>query len=485
MRLTATTAITIAALAGTAAAQNYELVWSDEFDGSSLNTDSWEIQLGTGTAYGLPAGWGNEELQYYTNFGSNLDVSNGTLKIVARNESFGGRNYTSGRIRTRGNHDFQYGRFEGRIKMPSTQGVWPAFWMLPSDTPYGTWAASGEIDIVESVNIADRIYGTIHHGNPWPGNQSRGANVADGTDFSQDFHVYAVEWEPNALRWYLDGELYFELDETDWFSSNAPGDPNAPFDVPFHLLLNVAVGGQFPGDPNGGSTFPQTMEVDYVRVYQQAQSPFGAGPVAIPGRLEAEDFDQGFNGQSYNDFDSGNNGGAYRDTDVDIQVCNEGGFNIGWMRVNEWLEFTVDVQTAGTYDLEARVASLSTGGQFRIEQDGVDLTGTIQAPATGGWQNWTTVTSEIELDAGEQVIRFANTGTDGQGFNLNHFTFTLQSTQCSPADLNGDGSLDFADVSAFLAAFAGGDLAVDFDDSGTLDFGDVSGFLAAFGAGCP
>jgi len=478
-------AVSLGLIAGAASAQNYELVWSDEFEGTALNTDSWDVQIGTGQAYGLPDGWGNQELQYYTNFPENIVVSDGTLKINALENSFGGKDYTSARIRTAGNHDFLYGRFEGRIKLPSTPGIWPAFWMLPTDTPYGIWAASGELDIMESVNIADRIYGTAHFGFPSPGNTASGTSVVTGEDFSDDFHVYAIEWEPDEVRWYLDGQLYYTLTSSTWFSSNASGNNRAPFDVDFHLLLNVAVGGQFPGSPNGSSVFPQTMEIDWVRVFQSVQAPFAGAPMPIPGQIEAEDFDAGNNGQSYNDSDSGNNGGAYRDTDVDIEPTAGGGFNVGWIDGGEWLEYTVDVAQAGTYDLTARVASESTGGSFRIDRDGEALTGNVQVPITGGWQNWSTVSTTIDLEAGEQVLRFFNILPDPFRYNLDWIRFDAQDTACAPADLNGDGSVSFPDVSVFLGAFAAGDLAADFNGDGSVSFPDVSAFLNEFSQGCP
>lgn len=243
----------------------YELVFSDEFYGSRINYENWSHQLGDGTAYGLPAGWGNNELQYYTPRPENSYVSNGNLVIVARHEPYQGRNYTSARLRSFAKQDFLYGRIEARIKLPSTQGIWPAFWMLPTDWEYGGWAASGEIDIVESTNVADTIYGAIHYGGQWPANTSSGGSYSDGNDFSDDFHTYAIDWEPTRIRWYVDGILYNA--ENSWWSSG--GSYPAPFDKPFHLLLNVAVGGNWPGDPNESSTFPQEMLIDYVRVYQK------------------------------------------------------------------------------------------------------------------------------------------------------------------------------------------------------------------------
>ena len=474
-----------AAIGTLAQAQTWTLVWSDEFSGNELDLGSWSFQTGTGTAYGLPAGWGNNELQYYTNFPSNLTVSDGTLKITARHEDFGGQPYTSARIHTAGKRDFLYGRFEARMKLPSTSGVWPAFWMLPTTSPYGIWAASGEMDIMESVNLATRMYGTIHFGGQFPNNQFIGTSLEDGTDFSQAFHDFAIEWSPDEIRWFIDGVQFFQVSSDQWFSAADPGNPRAPFDVPFHLLLNVAVGGNFPGDPNGTASYPQTLEVDYVRVYESTQSPFGGSPHPVPGTIEAEDFDIGVNGQSHWDCDATNNGGAYRDTEVDIQPSTESGFNVGWICQDEWLEYTVDVQAAGDYQLDTRVASLATGGLFRIESDGVDLSGPIVVPSTQGWQNWATVSGTVHLDAGVQILRFVNLGTSGQEYNFNAMTL-LSIAGCSAADfVEPFGSLDFFDIAEFLALFSNADPSADFNGDGIFDFFDVADYLSTFAQGCP
>ncbi len=478
-----------AGLATTAAhAQDaWELVWSDEFEGSQLDANNWSAQTGTGTAYGLPAGWGNNELQYYTAFEDNVLVSDGSLKIIAREQSFGGRNYTSARIRTLNKQEFLYGRIEARMKLPSTPGVWPAFWMLPTDSPYGGWASSGEIDIMESVNYADRIYGTLHFGSSWPNTQSAGPRFSDGTDFSDDFHTYRIDWDPDSITWYIDGVPYGTVNSASWFSSSAPSNPRAPFDTDFHLLLNVAVGGNFPGNPDGTSSFPQTLEVDYVRAYQRVQIPFPDEPHAIPGTIEAEDFDLGGQGISYNDCDSDNNGGEYRESGVDIQVATEGGYNIGWICEDEWLEYTVDVQTAGTYTLDARVASPVTGGGFQIEQDGEAISAPVYFFSTGGWQSWQNASTTIDLEAGEQVLRFVNLGAFDTEYNLNWLSFTLQTpVGCSEADLAAPfGELNFFDVSAFLGAFNAQDSSADFNSDGVFNFFDVSEFLSIYNAGCP
>lgn len=251
-----------------------KLLWQDNFDGSNLDLSKWEPMIGDGSNYGIP-GWGNNELQYYTGRNENVVVENGLLKIRARRENFSGRQFTSARLRTLGKLDFRYGRVEARIKVPAGQGLWPAFWMLPSNSPYGTWASSGEIDIMEVVNLADSVHGTIHFGNQWPGQVQNGGSRFLAAGWAADFHTYAVDWEPDQIRWYVDGQLYHTVTSRDWWSAVGSWNQRAPFDTAFHLLLNVAVGGNWPGNPDNGTPFPSEMVVDYVRVYQHP--PTGSG----------------------------------------------------------------------------------------------------------------------------------------------------------------------------------------------------------------
>ncbi|MCB9866527.1 MAG: family 16 glycosylhydrolase [Phycisphaerales bacterium] len=428
--------------------------WADEFDGTTLDPANWDVMVGNGTDYGLPAGWGNNELEYYTGRTENLFVSGGYLHIVARQEAYAGSDYTSARIRTLNRQEFLYGRIEARMKIPSTTGIWPAFWMLPTNSPYGGWAASGEIDIMESVNVADTIYGTIHYGGNWPANAHSGGTLNNGTNFGDAFHVYAIEWEPDSLRWFVDGALYHVESSADWYSTAAPENPRAPFDTPFHILFNVAVGGNFPGGPNGGSVFPQEMLVDWVRVYpyETTQAPFFGTPQVIPGVIEAEDFDSGPDGEAYHDCDSANQGGAYRPASgVDIEACSEGGYNLGWMCAGEWTEYTVDVASAGLYRLDVRVASESTGGTLRVLFDGADKADVVNVPITGGWQSWTTASAVLDLDAGTQIMTFLNTSSSTAQYNVNSFTFTA----LDPHDLDQDGDVDLADFALLGGCLAG------------------------------
>jgi beta-glucanase (GH16 family) len=241
-------------------AQNPTLVWSDEFSGTSLDLTKWQAQIGDGCAEGT-CGWGNGELQYYK--AENAVVSGGMLQIIAKRERVQSKAYTSARIRTRNLADFTYGRMEARIKLPAGAGLWPAFWMLSTNEPYGSWPQSGEIDIMEFISAKpDHVFGTIHYGNPYPNNQFQGNDfyLYDGTSFTDDFHEFAIEWSPGEMRWYVDNILY---------SVKTPADIapfNWPFDHNFHFILNTAIGGTLGGTVDN-NIFPATMLVDYVRVY--------------------------------------------------------------------------------------------------------------------------------------------------------------------------------------------------------------------------
>jgi len=239
------------------AAPNWNLVWSDEFNGNSLNTSNWIAETGIGDN-----GWGNNELQYYTSRGENLQVTGGNLVITARKESYGGRNYTSARIKTQGLRNFTYGKIEARIKLPTGQGLWPAFWMLGSNISSVGWPSCGEIDIMERVNANPFVNGTVH----WNANGYASYGKESGyVDFS-GYHVYSIEWDSSYIRWFVDGILFNEF-----YIANGTGNTEE-FQRPHFILLNLAVGGNWPGSPNSSTPFPAQMLVDYVRVYQAGSS---------------------------------------------------------------------------------------------------------------------------------------------------------------------------------------------------------------------
>lgn len=224
------------------------LVWSDDFDGTAVNTKNWTYDLGGG-------GWGNNEKEYYQ--AANATVSNGNLVITAKKQRVKGSAYTSARLKTQGLQQFTYGRIEARIKLPIGQGLWPAFWMLGSNINTVSWPACGETDIMEHINTENTIYGTMHWDNN--GHAMYGGNTASTP---ADYHVYAVEWEPAAIRWYVDGVKYHEGNILNSINGTEE------FHKPFFILLNLAVGGNWPGQTVDDKKLPASMYVDYVRVYQ-------------------------------------------------------------------------------------------------------------------------------------------------------------------------------------------------------------------------
>jgi beta-glucanase (GH16 family) len=249
----------------------WNIVWSDEFNSNSINTNNWMFETGNNN------GWGNDELEYYTGRTNNACVNNGILHIVARQESTNTYSYTSARMKTQNLYSKTYGRFEFRARLPHGQGYWPALWMMPRDSVYGGWAASGEIDVMENRGSTPTTTGgTIHYGGSWPDNVYSGASyVFPGGGVATNFHNYMLEWSANSIKWYVDGVLY--QTQTSWWSSGGPYP--APFDQPFYLIMNLAVGGNYGGDPDGTTVFPGEMQVDYVRVYEQtAPLAFSLGP---------------------------------------------------------------------------------------------------------------------------------------------------------------------------------------------------------------
>ena len=290
--------------------KGWELVWQDEFNDGKLDNTKWNKEVNCW-------GGGNNEQQCYVDKSDNFEFENGVLHITARREDYTGPAeragspgyapeitktlpYTSGRIRSDGKGDWKYGRIEARMRLPHGQGTWPAFWMLPTDEKYGGWAASGEIDIMEAVNIGAktdktgtltnkpeiRVHGTLHYGLKWPGNVHSGADfeLPGGFNPATSYHTYAIEWEEGEIRWYMDDIHYATQTSEHWFSGYkdengevVKNSGHAPFDKRFHLILNLAIGGDWVSAVNekgiNQDVFPQRLSVDYVRVYKCSKDP--------------------------------------------------------------------------------------------------------------------------------------------------------------------------------------------------------------------
>ncbi len=246
-----------------ASSDGWRLVWGDDFNqpnGASPAAAKWGYDVGGN-------GWGNNELEFYTSRTNNSWIEDGQLVIEARREDFERRNFTSARLLTRGKGAWTYGRFEARIKLPRGQGVWPAFWLLGTNISLVNWPACGEIDIMENIGKEpDTVHGTVH-GPGYSGGKGIGAPVKlpSRAAISDEFHVFAVECEPDRITWFLDDRPYFKVTP-----ANLPKGARWVFNQPKFLLLNLAVGGAWPGNPDSTTTFPQRMMVDYVRVYEKS-----------------------------------------------------------------------------------------------------------------------------------------------------------------------------------------------------------------------
>lgn len=271
--------------------KGWELAWSDEFEGTALDTQKWDAQHDC-------SGGGNNEKQCYTERSDNIDVANGLLRLIALEESYTGPSnqddtsqrtqpYTSGKIITRGLADWTYGRLELRAKLPEGQGSWPAFWMLAATDTYGSlWPLFGEIDIMEAVNLGarcddctgtdgeNRTSNALHFGSPFPNNQFAGdrTQLADNSNPADGYHVWAVEWGEGVMHWFLNDEKYSTITNEAWYTDSDLNNPNAPYDAAFYLILNLAIGGNFPEPLNAtgiaNTTLPNQFLIDWVRVYQ-------------------------------------------------------------------------------------------------------------------------------------------------------------------------------------------------------------------------
>ncbi|MFT5569290.1 MAG: beta-glucanase (GH16 family) [Cyclobacteriaceae bacterium] len=460
----------------------WPLSWSDEFDGTEVDRDKWNFQIGGG-------GWGNEESQYYTD-GDNSRIENGELIIEVRQETIGTNDYTSSRMNTANKGDFLYGRVEVRAKLPSTGGTWPAIWTLPTDWIYGNWPDVGEIDIMEHSAHYDLnyVFATIH---------TKAYNHKDGTQFSggkdfedvvNTFHTYTLEWYPDRLDWYYDDihvftydNPYLSLDE--W-----------PFDIPHHLLVNVAIGGGLGGEIDHDGVWPQQMVVDYVRMYDFELGAGDTTPPSEPSNLTGVvdginvvlDWDISSDDQyveKYYIFLDGNvvdsvSGSSYvlqclkpessvtvgvqaRDfggntspiistnvtteaitgialtnrfeaedfacvEGIETETCTDagGGLNLAFIDAGDWVEYYIDVPERDTYYLFARVASLDSEGSFDLEDEAGNVLASVATPLTGGWQTWRSVVSDgFTLEAGIQKIRLRMTKSN---FNINWLEFDTE-----------------------------------------------------------
>ncbi len=512
--------------------QTWEPVWEDQFDvDGAPDPTRWTFDIGDGCATSAGCGWGNEEAQYYTDRTENARVESGSLVIEARKEDFGGLGYTSARLKTDGIVNWTYGRFEARMKLPGGRGTWSAFWLLHSTDGYsdGGWPDNGEIDIVEHVGSSpDEVFSTIHtnkyNGLVCCGDRTVTTPVSDAVSA---FHLYAVEWSPDKLEFFVDDVSHYT------YSNEGVGATSWPFDQPFHILLNLAIGGTTGGQQGiDDSIFPAQLIVDYVRVLKLpnatpavaltnptggeqfaqgssavlsadasdidgtvdrvefmqggavlgevtsapyeleidnlqpgcydlsarvvddegrsatsdtvsitvgggcAPGPYLMRPAAIPGRIEAENFDFGGPNVAYRDADANNRGGLTFRGDEAVDVSRtldlDRGFNVFGINSREWLTYTVDVETGGLYEIIARVSSNLGSGSMRLRATNLDTVLTFDSDGGPQPQMWASPRlNRVPFEAGVQQLRIDMLSA---GWRLNWLNFRLQSATSSEAD---------------------------------------------------
>lgn len=335
----------------------WNLAWSDEFNGTSINTSNWKYESGGD-------GWGNNELEYYTNRSENARIENGNLVIEARKENYSGMNYTSARLKSQGLKNWTYGKVEARMKLPAGQGVWPAFWMLGENISQVSWPKCGEIDIMEHINNESAIHGTIHWDSTGNNTHAQYGAASPNIDVTQ-YHVYSIEWDASSIKWFVDGTQYLEAN----IANNING--TEEFHKPFFILFNLAIGGNWPGNPDGSTPFPAKMYVDYVRVYQHGDNNPTPAPTApaVPSGLSAAASNQSSINVSWN-----TSSGA---TGYDLKVDNNVISNVTSPYVNSGLT----ENSTHTYAVRAKNANGTSSWSNSI-------TATTKAssnPTTGSW----------------------------------------------------------------------------------------------------
>ena len=344
---------TVKVFAQNSAYTENDIVWQENFDGTSLNLKDWNFEF-------HKPGWVNNELQSYGDSKENTYVKDGMLVIQPLKK---GKSYTSGRINTLGKHEFLYGRFEARLKVPKGKGFLPAFWMMPADeSHYGQWPKCGEIDIMEV--LGDQIkknHGTIHFGEPHE--QKQGIiNLTKG-NFADDFHIFAVEWDPEEMRFYVDDKMYYKVN--DWFTKKPGIDREpfpAPFDQKFYIILNVAVGGSWPGNPDSSTKFDESaqMLVDYVKVYQKKSYTLKNPKPAKADSSSKEDLSKPIKNGSFN------NSLSY----FEVYTFDTAKTNPSIKKENGNSFFVIDISKTGTMDwhiqLMQRNILLEKGKKYKI-----------------------------------------------------------------------------------------------------------------------
>lgn len=411
------------------AKKGYSFKWGDDFTGTSLNRSDWNVEL-------HEPGWVNSELQAYVDSDENIQVKDGNLllKPVKKTNADETESYTSGRINTQGKHDFKYGYFECRAKVPAGKGYLPAFWMMPTDENlYGQWPKCGEIDIMEVMGQeTNKAYGTIHYGEPH--DQSQGTyTVSEENNFADNYHTYACEWKPGKIIWYIDGVKFHE--ESDWFSAKSgQGEVAypAPFDQPFYMILNLAVGGSWVGYPDATTTYDdQQFAIDYVKVYQKDRYDENVTKPVKNVTLREPDA----SGNYINNGDFSDPEDLTDDVNWKFLTTSDGA---GTAEIKD-KKMVISTQNAGTADYSIQLVQpnvpLQKGGKYTVTFDAyADEARSMITDISGPDHNYTRYFADTRVDLGTKkqtyTYEFQMTGSDDANgrleFNLGNTSSTAK-----------------------------------------------------------
>ena len=401
----------------------WNLVWKDEFTGDKLNTAKWNYNTG----YYIDDdpnkwGWGNNELEYYTDSERNIFVKDGSLNITTYYEptTFPEIDpnrvapYSSGKITSKDKFTFKYGRIDFRAKLPAGNGLWPALWLLPNDDTYGTWASSGEIDVMEARGrIPNASSGAIHYGGTWPTNTYLGGDYVfpEGESINSDYHVYSLVWEENNIKWYVDGKCFFKATNDQWYSAGNPNNPNAPFDQEFYIIMNLAVGGWFDGGVTPGEgDIPASMNVDYVRVYQAEGSTNGSytdNTTELPPVNPPDEETQG--NETY---------GLVRTKDTVEFYVNGATFADLHYKINGGGQMNVAMTSIGNNKYRYKITGLSAGDKIEYTFTYNPGQGAIDSP----WNSYTVASSGNNTDSEDKAFgkTVQSSGTESEAFSASN-----------------------------------------------------------------
>ena len=401
-----TTLLLLVLLSAESQAQSYQLFWYDEFNGTALDENYWNYELGNGNW-----GWGTGQVDYDTKRDTNVHVRGGYLTIQTLKESnywntdiynnWKQYSHTSGRLNTAKKLSFKHGKVEMRAKVPKGVGEGVALWMLPTFDKFGGWPRSGEIDVLEICGAqTTQSQGTMHFGESGNDQHSYAIYKPTPTDLADDFHVYGIEWTATQLKWYIDGNVFKTADISVPYGTQY----YFPFNEEFYIILSAGVGAAMCGKDDGAAMMAKYI-VDYVRVYKTADE-----IVTIPAKIQAEAFT------------------SEKGTQKEVCTDTDGGYDMGQIGTGDFLSYNLVAQDAGLYKATFRVAA-GTGysGAIKISSGGVQL-GTANVSTTGGWQSWQDVLLQFTLKKGVQNITLDFTGQ----FNLNYVNYELISTEVQP-----------------------------------------------------